>query len=338
MVDPSSRRVTLNDVAALSGVSYQTVSRVINNHPHVAESTRHRVLRAIEELDYHPNRVARTLAARRSNTLAVVTFGMSYHGPAQMMIHIERAARSAGYDLIFSNITDMSQIDNALQQLSGWQVDGLLVIAPVAGCDHAAMCAISGVPIVEIDTQPNVQSPSVVVDQYLGSQLATQHLIDLGHIHVCEIRGPLEWYGAAARHQAWEDTLHQAELHPGLSIEGDWTAESGYLAVEELLDRKIDFTALVIANDQMALGAMRALRQKGMHIPQDISVVGFDNMPESAFFEPPLTTIHQDFDALGKQGIEYLLEQIHAANAPTEQRLIQPYLVHRESTAPPSNR
>jgi len=334
MVDPSSRRVTLNDVAALSGVSYQTVSRVINNHPNVAESTRDRVLRAIKQLDYHPNRVARTLAARRSNTLAVVTFRMNYHGPAQMMIHIERAARSAGYDLIFSNITDMRQINNALQQLNSWQVDGLLVITPIAGCDYDDMFSTSGIPIVQIDTKAGLDCPSVIVDQYRGCQLATQHLIDLGHTAMCEIRGPLEWYGAAARHQAWEDTLHQAQLQPGMSIEGDWTANSGYEATGELLDKNADFTALVIANDQMALGAMRALRQRGVRIPEDVSVVGFDNMPESEFFEPPLTTVHQDFDALGKQGIEYLLEQIHDAEAPTEQRLIQPYLVPRDSTAP----
>lgn len=342
MVDYNSRRVTLNDVAAVSGVSYQTVSRVINNHPNVAEETRTRVLDAISKLDYRPNRMARSLAAKRSNTLAVVTFGMNYHGPAQMMIHVERAARSAGYDLIFSNISDLSNVQDALSQITQWQVDGILVIIPTATCSYEELSDLSRVPIVLIDPAQGQEIPSVTVDQYAGSRMVTQHLIDLGHRHISEISGPLDWhgatwYGALARHQAWEDTLREANITPGISVQGDWSVASGYEMAQYLIHQKTQFTALVVGNDQMALGAMRALRHEGFSIPDDLSIVGFDNMPESAYFESPLTTIHQDFDMLGKQGVEYLIEQINAPEISMKQRLIQPHLIIRESTAPPKS-
>lgn len=342
MVEDNSRRVTLNDVAAVSGVSYQTVSRVINNHPNVADETRDRVLDAISKLDYRPNRMARSLAAKRSNTLAVVTFGMTYYGPAQMMINVERAARSSGYDLIFSNITELSNVQDALSQVTQWQVDGILAITPTATCSYEELRELSRVPIVLIDPEQGQPIPSVTVDQYEGSRLVTQHLIDLGHRHICEVSGPIEWhgsawYGAIARHQAWEDTLHQANINPGMSVQGDWSAKSGYAMAQQLIEQKQHFTALVVGNDQMALGAMRALRQQGYSIPQDISVVGFDNMPESAYFEPPLTTIYQDFDMLGKQGVEYLIERINAPELMVTQHLIQPHLIVRDSTTSPQN-
>jgi DNA-binding LacI/PurR family transcriptional regulator len=339
MADSSTRRVTINDVARRSGVSYQTVSRVINNHPYVAEETRSRVLKVIAELDYRPNKAAKSLVTQRSQTLAVITFGMDYYGPAQMVINIERAAKHEGYDLIFSNIPETS-IDNmraAMNSLDSWLVDGILAITPVTGITCDEMQELCGaIPLVQIDNRMGSATPSVVVDQQYGSRLVTQHLIDLGHTQFAEIGGPQDWFGAAARHQSWLQTLTDAGLQPGPAIHADWTALGGYNAACQLLEYGATFTALVVANDQMALGAIRAVRERGLRIPEDISITGFDDIPESMFFDPPLTTVRQDFDALGRRGVEYLIQRINDPETPSMQHIINPQLITRASTAPPA--
>jgi DNA-binding LacI/PurR family transcriptional regulator len=338
---------TLRDVARRAGVSYQTVSRVINNHANVADETRQRILETIDELDYHPNKAARSLAARHSQTLALITFGLDFYGPAQMVVNIERAARNAGYDLIFSNVaSNLTSMNNtnasvksihaAINSIRRWQVDGILMITPILEMRYDTITKQGksvDIPIVQINGPLGAQTPSVVVEQRAGSRLITQHLIDLGHQRIAEICGPLTWFDALARHESWEATLKAADLEPRLSIEGDWTAQGGYQAAKQLLDS--DFSALVVGNDQMALGAMRALREAGLRIPEDVSVVGFDDIAESSFFEPPLTTIRQDFAALGKRGVETLIERIVNPGLPLEQQVIYPELILRASTSSP---
>lgn len=334
------RRNTLRDVAERAGVSYQTVSRVINQHPYVSQETRTRVLEAIEALGYRPNKVAQSLAGRRSQTLGVITFGMDYYGPAQMVINIEHAAKAAGYDLIFSNISAprRDSIRAAMERLGHWQVDGMILITPVPGIDYADIAGLQpDTPLVFLDAALGSGTPSVVVDQGEGGRLVTQHLIELGHTALCEISGPLHWFGAVARHESWLDTLHQAGLTPGFSIQGDWTAMGGYQTARRLLENGASFTALVVGNDQMAIGAMRAIRERGLRIPEDISIVGFDDVPEAACFQPPLTTVRQDFDLLGKQGIDYLVQRIEKPETLIEQRVICPTLIVRASTAPPGS-
>jgi DNA-binding LacI/PurR family transcriptional regulator len=164
--------------------------------------------------------------------------------------------------------------------------------------------------------------------------MATQHLIDLGHRDICEVSGPLHWYGAVARHDSWRATLKAAGIAPGMSIEGDWTAVSGYAAAQKLIEANAKFTALVVGNDQMALGAMRALRQYQYRIPDDVSVVGFDDIPEAICFEPPLTTVRQDFEALASQSVEYLVDLIQHPDMPLQQRVLYPALILRQSTRP----
>ena len=332
------RHVTLHDVARRANVSYQTVSRVINDHPYVAAETRERVLDAIQALNYRPNKAAKSLAARRSQTLAIITYGMDYYGPAQMVIHIERAARRAGYDLIFSNVSTRTdeRMRAAVNSLSGWQVDGILVLTPVISVGSEDLGVICGeTPVVQIDNELGSAAASVVMDQSYGSELVTQHLIDLGHARIVEISGPQTWHGALARHRSWRRTILRAGLEPGPSLEGDWTAMSGYEAARELLIGGVDFTAVVVGNDQMALGVMRALHEHGLRIPEDVSVVGFDDVPEAVCYEPPLTTVRQDFGALGKKGVECLMERIAAPEAPQRQHVIYPQLVLRQSTASP---
>jgi DNA-binding LacI/PurR family transcriptional regulator len=329
-------RSTLHDIADHTGVSYQTVSRVINNHPNVAPETRERVQRAIVKLGYRPNKVAQSLVAQQSNTLAVLGFSIDQYGPAQMVLHIERAAKSLGYDLIFSNVSESTpdQIRKALDSLIGRRVDGILSISPVPGLPYAEMVGLCpDIPIVQIDPEPGANVPAVMFDQHYGSQMISDYLIKLGHHQISEISGPLHWFDARARHQQWETTLLNAGLIPGASVAGDWTAAGGYQAARRLLTTDMTFTALVVGNDQMALGAMRALREANRRIPEDISVVGFDDIPEAEFFEPPLTTVEQDFSQLGEIGVRYLLERLQQPDTPPQQHILYPKLVIRSSAA-----
>lgn len=329
------RRVTLHDVAESAGVSYQTVSRVINNDPHVSKATRQRVLQAVKDLGYRPNAAARSLVTRRSHLLEIISFGASHYGPSQMVTHIERAARKLGYNLILSHITEMTldAISGAIDNLSGRLVDGMILITPVIGVNYEDIMDVTrGIPFVMIDTPLGSNSPGVVINQHYGGQLAAQHLIDLGHRRICSISGPLDWFGAIARHESWLAALRGAGLEPGTSVAGDWTAVGGYHAAKKLLEVDRSFTGLIVGNDQMALGAMRALREAGLHVPDDVSVVGFDDIPEAICFEPPLTTVRQDFDALGAQSVEYLVDRINRPEQLAQQRVLYPTLVVRQST------
>ena len=330
-----SKRITLSDVAALAGVSSQTVSRVVNNHPYVSDDTRRRVLDAIRQLDYRPNRAARSLATQRSCMLGIITYGMTHYGPAQMMNNVEQTAKARGYSISFTSVNSMSpeSMRDALETLGGRELDGLVLITPIFGIGYSDLTKIcDGVPFVQVDTKLSAQVPSVVIDQRHGAQIVMQHLINLGHKQLCAISGPLNWYGARARHESWRDTLIAAGLEPGAFVEGDWTAAGGYTATHQLLDTGATFTALVIGNDQMALGAIRALRERGFRIPEDVSVVGFDDIPEAAYFDPPLTTVQQDFAALGEQSVEYLIALINNPYTPLHQRVLYPRLIVRDST------
>jgi DNA-binding LacI/PurR family transcriptional regulator len=335
MAGPDSKRVTLADVAQLAGVSPQTVSRVVNHHPYVSDDIRRRVSEAIRQLDYRPNRAARSLATQRSCMLGIITYGIHHYGPAQMMYHVEQTAKARGYGVSFSTISSISleEIREAIETLGDHTVDGLVLITPVTGVSYRDMLRLCGsVPFVQIDAPLGAPVPSVVIDQRHGAQLATWHLIDLGHRAICEIRGPLNWFGAQARHESWLETLTAAGLEPGLSLEGNWTARDGYEAAGCLVEGGTAFTALVVANDQMALGAIRALRERGLRVPEDVSVVGFDDIPEAAYFEPPLTTVQQNFAALGEQSVQYLVDLIDHPETPLHQRVLYPQLVERQST------
>ncbi|MEZ4670867.1 MAG: substrate-binding domain-containing protein [Anaerolineae bacterium] len=334
---PNNHRVTLRDVAEHSGVSYQTVSRVINHHPYVAEETLRRVLDSIAALDYRPNKAARSLAAHRSNTIALVATDLQDYGPAQVVINIERAAKAAGYDLALTIAPDTSSASMraAIAHVLHWRVDGILILKPITGVSYDEMVQIiGGIPLVQLNSQLEQVVPSIMIDQEQGVRLLVKHLHDLGHRRFCAIQGPSNSYDAIARQVTWDASLREMGMPASLSCEGDWSAASGYRATLAILDQTHDFTALFAANDQMALGALRALREHRVRVPEDVSVVGFDDVPESAYYEPPLTTIHQDFGLLGEMSIQYLVERITDPEIPIERRMITPYLVERQSTAP----
>lgn len=325
------------DVAQMAGVSYQTVSRVINDQPGVKLETRQRVLEVIDELNYRPDRNARSLAAHQTRTLAMITFGIEYFGPQQMAINVEAAAHEAGYDLITATLDDMEYkaVRPVLNRLFAWRIDGVLLIASVyrEGSEELIRY-MNQTPMIVLDNRLGSPVPSVAVDQRAGGYTAARHLIDLGHRKIGIINGPKNWYGAFHRREGWLNALHEAGLEPVFEQESsDWSAADGYIAVMEEHEKGVDYTALLCGNDTMALGAITALRNLGKRIPEDVSLVGFDGMPDSQYYDPALTTVYQDFRELGRMGLDYLLDLINHPYNARGQLLIEPVLFERKSTA-----
>ncbi|MBA3872258.1 MAG: LacI family DNA-binding transcriptional regulator [Chloroflexota bacterium] len=334
MPNPKTTRPTLLDVAEMSGVSYQTVSRVINNHPYVSDEARQRVELAINALGYRPNKVATKLRSKSSKTIAIILFGSWFHGPVQIALNVEMAARTNGFDVILMNVTETQvQVVKALQHVKGWDIEGLIMIIPAQSLPIEEIRSICGdTPIVHIDSFTSADVPSVSLDDGYGTEQVIEHLISLGHTHFCEISGPLNWVNAHIRHQTCIQVFEKHGLELPVHIEGNWTTAGSYQAMRRLLEDHHQFTAVVAANDNMAFGAMRALQQHGLTVPNDISVVGFDDIPEAAYFPPPLTTVRHNYIQLGLVGFEYLLELIDERQTPVRQRLITPRLIIREST------
>jgi DNA-binding LacI/PurR family transcriptional regulator len=324
------------DVARLAGVSHQTVSRVLNGHPNVSTGARERVESAIAQLGYHRNRAARALVTRRTMTLGVVAMDTSQYGPANTLFGIAEAARAAGY---YVNLATLRRIDRpsmqaALNHLVAAAVDGIIVIAPVVAAVQAVHGLSADAPLIMAEAGEDGETSGVVVDQILGARLATRHLLDLGHETVVHVSGPENYHDAEARVRGWRDELAVARAVALNVLVGDWTPRSGYLAGKEIAKHD-DVTAVFAANDQMALGLLKALREEGRSVPDDISLVGFDDIPEAAFFDPALTTIRQDFAELGRRCIDQIVALIEGASPTTAAESIPPELITRGSTAAP---
>ncbi|WP_290856764.1 LacI family DNA-binding transcriptional regulator [Hamadaea sp.] len=322
------------DVAKLAGVSHQTVSRVLNEHRNVRAETRDRVLAAIEELGYRPNSAARTLVTRKSQTLGVVSFDTTLYGPASMLYGIEQAARSANY---FVSIASLRSIDrgsllDAVGRLRDQAVEGIVVIAPQTPVAGALEVAASGVPLVGVACGVTENVPTVGIDQHGGGELATRHLLELGHRTVHHVAGPLRWLDAVGRLEGWRAELKRAGAPVPEPEQGDWSAESGYAAGRKLAADP-DVTAVFCANDHMALGLLRAFHEAGRSVPGEVSVVGFDDIPETTFFQPPLTTVRQDFGELGRLSLGLLVDHLtQGGSGPPEHVELPPTLIIREST------
>jgi DNA-binding LacI/PurR family transcriptional regulator len=328
----------MNDVARLAGVSYQTVSRVVNRHPSVSTETRTRVLVAIEQLNYRPNALARGLVAQRSKTIGVLIFDTALHGPSTTLVAVERAARAADYGVSVATVSrgNSGSLKAALGALRDSSVDGLLAIAPSRESSLVEREIPDEMPLVSLAQSFNDVVPVVAVDLFAGAELATGHLVGLGHRAVWHLAGPPDWPEAQQRIEGWRNSLDcNGALAPPL-IRGDWTPQSGYEA-GLALGRRDNVTAVFAANDQMALGLLHAFNELGIRVPEDVSVVGFDDEPEAAYFIPSLTTIRQDFEALGRRGVENLLAMLQGADYEPPAR-IAPELVVRKSTAPPRER
>lgn len=333
------RPAVMADVGRLAGVSHQTVSRVINGSRHVSPLTRERVLAAMAELGYRPNSIARALVTGRSQTLGVVSFDTTLYGPASTLFGIERAAHEAGYFIIVASLRalDRVSVDEAIDRLRLQAVDGILVIVSEQEAAQALLESSPDVPLVAVEAGPGSGIPVVAVDQLAGARDATRHLLELGHATVHHVAGPPRSLEAGLRTRAWQETLRAAGRFAPEPLAGDWSPRSGY-AHGRALAADPEATAVFVANDQMALGVVRAMHEAGRRIPAEISVVGFDDIPEAPYFTPPLTTVRQDFRELGSRSLRVLVRAIEASavgGPAPEGSLIQPHLVVRDSTAPP---
>ncbi len=330
------RRAVMADVAKLAGVSHQTVSRVMNGSDQVREDTRERVRAAMRMLDYRPNSVARALATGRSKTLGVVSFDTTLFGPASTLFGIERAAHQAGYFISIVSLLalDRSSVLEAVERLRLQGVDGILVIAPQTDAAHTVSELPDDIPVVAVEAGPDQGVPVVTGDSFAGAALATRHLLDLGHRTVWHIAGPTDWLEAQQRVAGWRSTLEAAGAPVPPALVGDWSAKAGH-ELGRRLAADPEVTAVFVGNDLMALGLLRALHEAGHEIPAALSVVGFDDMPEAAYFSPPLTTIRQDFTEVGSRGFHLLLEEIESGSRSTVQVTVPPELIVRESTAAP---
>jgi DNA-binding LacI/PurR family transcriptional regulator len=328
------------DVARLAGLSHQTVSRVFNDLPGVRPETRARVLGAAKQLQYRRNIFARALVTSRTRMLGVVAFGTSWYGPAGTLLGIQQAAREAKYFVTVVNIDDITggAVKEALHVLDEYSPDGLIVLTLKRSVTEALREMAIGTPTVAIELgEGTPELPVVCVDQEQGARLATQHLLALGHHTVHHLAGPAGWLEAEGRLAGWRSTLEDAGAPIPPVVRGEWTSHSGYEAGIKLLAQP-DVTAVFVANDQMALGLLLACREAGVRVPEDVSVVGFDCMPESGFFAPPLTTVLQDFQAVGRMSIRLLLDMIERGANPSPHLAIAPTLVVRSSTSAPQVR
>jgi DNA-binding LacI/PurR family transcriptional regulator len=339
-----NKRPTIKQVAKVAGVSTQTVSRVINERPDVAPETRERILLTINELGYQPSALARSLIQQRSYTLGVVTAGLKHIGPSRTLNGITSAAEEADYSLLLKELPrfDAEDVIPIFQDLLSRHVDGIIWAVPEVGENRNWVNQQSldlKIPIVYLAMEPKQDISTVSIDNYLGGRMAMAHLLEQGYRRIGHISGPLDWWEARERVAAWKDALHEAglEAREAHCVEGNWSPASGGLAIEKLSEQYPDMDAVFVGNDQMALAVLQAACQQGLNIPQDLGVVGFDNIPESAFFFPPLTTVQQDQHAVGKVAVEETIAMIESGrqgSVPigTKSIKLAPTLVVRQSS------
>ena len=339
-----SRQVTITQVAEEAGVSIQTVSRVINNRQEITPETRQHVQEVIRRLGYQPNAIARSLSQRRSHTLGVVTSGLEYFGPSHLLIGVEQGANQAGLSILLNLIhqPETRDIGSIVNSLLSRQVEGIIWAVPEIGDNRSwfrANLPQLSIPVVFLSTQPRENLNVVEIDNRQGAFIATQHLLQRGYRKIGHIAGPLSWWAASERRRGWQDALTAAGVPFGdhQIVEGNWSAESGERGFHDLLAKFPDVQAVFACNDQMALGLMRAARSLGKRIPEDLAVVGFDDIPESAFYYPPLTTIRQGLYELGHIAVQTFMklrqaDQRDELMTTAHTVMLQPQLVIREST------
>jgi len=338
------RQITISQVAREAGVSSQTVSRVINNRQEITPETRKHVQDVIERLGYQPNAIARSLSQRRSHTLGVVTSGLEYYGPSHILVGVEQGANQEGLS-IFLNLLHQPESKNIGPIVNGLisrQVEGIIWAVPEIGDNRSwfrEAMPHPPIPVIFLSTRPRDDLNVVEIDNRNGAYMATQHLLEKGYRKIGLITGPLSWWAASERRRGWQEALAAAGISFGDAqvVEGNWSAESGERGLHELLEKFPDVQAVFACNDQMALGLMQAARSLGKRIPDDLAVVGFDDIPESAFYYPPLTTIRQGLYELGHMAVQTFVRirdaEKNGGSAVSAQTVwLQPQLVVREST------
>ena len=325
-----ARRVSMADVAALAGVSGQTVSRVVNDSPRVDPATRVKVESAMARLGYRPHRAARALRTGRTQTIGLVASTLATVGNSRMLQAVADAAAARGYALVVVTLGGGSEVAAAVERLRDQGVDGAIVLNEATDLVRDAETP-ADVALVVVDAPRDERFGVVVTDHAGGARAATEHLLALGHATVHHVAGPIDSFAAAERERGWHGALADAGAHAPEVERGDWSAASGHVAGQAVAADP-HATAVFCANDQMALGALRAFADAGRPAPEGVSIVGFDDVADAADYRPPLTTVRQDFDRLGAQAVALLVEQIDAG----EQRFVSvaAELVVRGSTGP----
>jgi DNA-binding LacI/PurR family transcriptional regulator len=335
---PHSQSVTLHQVAARVGVSHQTVSRVINGYPHVAEATRAAVLAAVDELGYRPNRAARHLVSKRSSLIGVVSYATDSYGPTRAVIGIDQATTPNGYRIALMTLKEINfeNLRFAAGELRAYGAEGVILCLPIEIDLTPLRDWLADIPFVAIDAYGRRRYTTITVDHRAGAFIETEHLIREGHRRIACICGNLSWRCGRLRKEGWQRALGRYSLPVGPELATDWSSAGGYDGAKKLLNKYGGrFTAIVTGNDQIALGALQALREAGLEVPRHVSVVGFDDMPEAEFFNPPLTTIRLDFDWVATTSVECLMRHLKDPSAPFHHVASRPDLIVRQSTAKP---
>ncbi|HPH94769.1 MAG TPA: LacI family DNA-binding transcriptional regulator [Anaerolineaceae bacterium] len=339
------KRPNIKQVALAAGVSTQTVSRVMNDRPDVSPETRERVQKIIGDLGYQPSALARSLIQQRSYTLGVVTAGLKYIGPARTLSGITNAAEEFGYSLLLKELPrfDVTHVLPILQEFISHHADGVIWAVPEVGDNREWLNqppADLEVPMVFLTMQPRENIPVVSIDNYQGGRMAMSHLLDQGYRHIGHISGPLDWWEARQRKAAWQDALQEnnIEVRESYWVEGNWSSASGAQAIEKLFQQYPEMDAVFAANDQMALSVIQAAYQRNKRIPQDIGVVGFDNISESPFFCPALTTVQSEQYTVGRMAVEEMIKIIEPGKKQEQESdhptpiMLTPTLVVRQSS------
>lgn len=345
---PPRRPWTIKHVAELAGVSTQTVSRVINNRPDVAPETFERVQRIIKETGYSPNVFARSLTQGRSHILGVVASGLEYFGPSRVLTGIEEQAAEMGYTITLSltHRPDIDDVEGLLTGLIARQVDGIIWAIPEVGGNRGWSRDVTDdmpVPVTLVGGMAGQTSlRSIGIDNHAIGRLATEHLLAGGARTIGIITGPLTWWEARQREDGWRDILksHGLAASDDLVVEGDWSPNSGEQGLYRLLDQRPDIDAVFAGNDQMALGVLHGAHRLGRRVPDDLAVVGVDNIAEASHFWPALTTVHQPLREAGAVAVEDVVGSIRrarqtrrAAEAATASvTLLRPELIVRDSS------
>lgn len=338
------KRINIKEVARQAGVSTATVSRVINDHPDVSNETRRLVAEVIANLGYQPSHLARSLIKGRSRTIGAVGSGMKYFGPSSIISAIEERASVLGYSLMLTLLRqpETNDVEQILFEMLSRHVDGIIWAVPEIGNNRdwvERTLSHIPVPMVFLSMQPRPGLSVIEFDNRSGGRLAAQHLIEQGYRSIGIITGPLNWWAARQRLLGWQDALQEAGLPAwkDFIVEGDWLSSSGELGLFRLLEKSPQVEAVFASNDQMALGALKAARFIGRRVPEDLAIVGFDDVPEAAYFCPPLSTVRQDMVALGHCAMKELGRLLDAAQegqdgVEPKTIWIQPQLVVRESS------
>jgi LacI family transcriptional regulator len=339
-----NRPITISQVAVEAGVSSQTVSRVVNNRGEISPETRQRVKEVIQRMGYHPNVIARSLSQQRSHTLGVVASGIEFYGPSRSLLGIEQAANNLGYSILLSLVHQPKDgsFEKVYHNLISRQVEGIIWQVPEIGDNRAWLrqeAQQPTTPVIFMDMQPDMKLNTVSVDNFTGGLLATQHLVSQGYQKIGLITGPLNWRSALERMRGWQEALLRAGFpnDDRWMVEGDWSARSGEQGCIKLFESFPEMEAVFVSNDQMAFGVYQAACRLGKRIPEDLAIVGFDDIPESAYFCPPLTTVAQDLFELGKLAVQafiniYETAQTGVLNPQPQTFVVQPNLVVRASS------